>query len=238
MTINVQTRGAAFAIHLALSILILLVLLAVIFFIWFPRDLIYAGGIDGLKILMGVDLVLGPVLTLMVYKRGKKGLKFDLTLIGVVQISCLLAGLWLVFNERPLVQVMADDGIHLLAASDFKYHQIDPPELPGKSPKYVLMDIPEDRDQLSTIKFASEFVDEKPFAFRDDLYLSMKTQSNDLYESRVKFIQELMPKEAFANLARLGVKGCNWIPIHSKHNFGHACVNYEQGIVRLSERNL
>lgn len=236
MNLTVKSRWTAFAIHLALSLAVLVLLLTIVFYFWFPRDLIFAGGIDGLKILIGVDIILGPVLTLMVYKQGKKGLKSDLILISAVQIGCLLGGLWLVYNERPLLQVLADDGVHLLAASDFKFYQINPTELPGRSPKWVLMDIPEDHAQLGSIKFTSEFVDEKPFVFRDDLYQPMLAQDKARYESRIKFIQQAMDEEFILSLGERHGDSCDWVPLHSKHNFGFACLTYQAGIISLSER--
>ena len=42
-----------------------------------------------MQIIIGVDLIMGPVPTLIVFKADKKGLKFDLTLIGIFQGVCL-----------------------------------------------------------------------------------------------------------------------------------------------------
>lgn len=236
MNLSVKSRWTAFAIHLVLSLAVLVLLLAIIFYWWFPRDLIFAGGVEGLRILIGVDIVLGPVLTLMVYKYGKKGLKSDLILISTLQIVCLLGGLWLVFNERPLLQVLADDGVHLLAASDYKFYQIDPSGHSRRTPGWVLMDIPEDHAQLGSIKFTSEFADEKPFVFRDDLYLPMREQGKARYDSRIRFIQQAMDDKFLVRLGKRNNDDCDWVPLHSKHNFGFACVSYPAGIVALSER--
>ena len=41
-----------------------------------------------------IDVILGPLLTLLVYKQGKKTLLFDLTVIVLLQISALGYGLW------------------------------------------------------------------------------------------------------------------------------------------------
>jgi hypothetical protein len=109
---KLNSRLGAFALHLLISALILITLLIVIFFVWYPNGLISAGGLTGLKILIGVDLILGPVLTLIVFSPGKKGLKFDLALIAIIQISCLIYGLWTIYSQRPLVQVLIDDGVH------------------------------------------------------------------------------------------------------------------------------
>ena len=64
--------------------------------IWYPDFFFLTdGGWQGLRLLLGVDLVLGPLLTLIVYRNGKPGLRMDLTMIGIVQASCLAAGVWL-----------------------------------------------------------------------------------------------------------------------------------------------
>ena len=232
------SRWQAFGIHLFISALILIALLAIILFIWFPYDLIFAGGIDGLKIMMGVDLVLGPLLTLVVFAPGKKGLKLDLTLIGLLQVTCLSAGLWLVYNERPLVQLLADDGVYLLAASDFKNYQMKVDDLPSRGPKNVLLDLPENRASLGAIKFTSELVDEKPFTFRTDLYIPMNEITEERFTQRITFIQEPMTTGELEIFAKFDTHdNCAWIPIHSKHVFGYACTNRQDGIIHLSEHN-
>ena len=234
---KVTNRYAAFAVHLFISAIILVLLLGVIFFIWFPNELIYAGGLNGLKILIGVDLVLGPVLTLIVFKQGKKKLKFDLTVIACIQIACLIVGLWLIYNERPRAQVLADDGIHLLAASDFKYYDIELIDLPGKSPKNIFMELPEDHQALSGIKFTSEFVEEKPFIYRNDLYTSMSEITLERFDKRIAFIMEGLKAEHVDKINQLEEHNCNWVPLHSKHNYGYACVDHTKGIMKLSNKS-
>lgn len=46
-----------------------------------------------LATLAAVDLVMGPLLTLVEFKPGKKSLKFDLTAIALLQAGALLYGL-------------------------------------------------------------------------------------------------------------------------------------------------
>ena len=84
-----MSRWRAFAIHFGISMLVFLLLLAIILVFWFPGILFNIdGGWTGLRIIIGVDLVLGPLLTLVVFKAGKPGLKFDLACIGLFQAAC------------------------------------------------------------------------------------------------------------------------------------------------------
>lgn len=97
-----MTRFKAFAIHFAISLLIFLVLLYFILVQWYPEPLFSNdGGWYVIRIIAGVDLVLGPLLTLIVFKAGKKGLKFDLTMIVLLQVIALSWGVWNTVNERP-----------------------------------------------------------------------------------------------------------------------------------------
>ena len=99
-------RIRAFLIHLAISFAIFLVLAYLIFVYWYPQPFFYSdGGWQGLRIVVGVNLVLGPLLTLIVYKPGKPGLKLDLTLIGLAQAIALTWGTWVTYTERPVAVV-------------------------------------------------------------------------------------------------------------------------------------
>jgi hypothetical protein len=99
-------RVRAFLIHLAISFIIFLVLTYLIVAYWYPLPFFHTdGGWQGIRIIAGVDLVLGPLLTLIVYKPGKPGLKLDLTLIGLAQAIALTWGIWVTYTERPVAIV-------------------------------------------------------------------------------------------------------------------------------------
>lgn len=96
------TRLKAFLIHFSISSFIFFVLLYFILVQWYPQPLFSTdGGWQVIRIIAGVDLVLGPLLTLIVFKPGKAGLKFDLSMIALVQTLALCWGVWTTYNERP-----------------------------------------------------------------------------------------------------------------------------------------
>ena len=97
-----MSRWKAAAIHLLCSIALALLAGALVFGLWFPPPYFHASGGDRLVlILIGVDLVVGPLLTLIIFKAGKKGLKFDLACIGFVQVAALVYGLSVITTSRP-----------------------------------------------------------------------------------------------------------------------------------------
>ena len=92
----------AFLWHLSVSLLIALLAMLVVYGVWNPDPLYKATGITDIFLLMlAIDIILGPILTLIVYKKGKKTLKFDLCVIALLQMSALMFGLYKVYEGRP-----------------------------------------------------------------------------------------------------------------------------------------
>ncbi|MEM7096949.1 MAG: hypothetical protein AAF541_01725 [Pseudomonadota bacterium] len=141
-----MSRFSAFAIHLGLSLAIFVVLAYLVVFQWYPDFFFQTdGGWRGMRIIIFVDLVLGPMLTLVVYKAGKPGLKTDLTVIGLLQTVCLIAGTWVVYSERPITIVYNDSRFSVLSHDDYTAAGLAVPELdafPGSSPKWVMVEVP------------------------------------------------------------------------------------------------
>lgn len=113
------SRARAFASHLCFSTAIVSVVLAVVFFLWYPAPYFTAvGAWSIIRVLIGVDLVLGPLLTLIIFKPGKRLLIVDVAFIAIFQISALIYGLTVLYQERPYYAVFAIDRIHVLAQKD------------------------------------------------------------------------------------------------------------------------
>ena len=96
-------RLLCFASHLTISFIIAMISLWVVFGVWYPSPLDEALGVTDIFILLlGIDLIIGPLLTLLVAKQGKKTLKMDLSLIGVLQVAALGYGFYIVAQGRPV----------------------------------------------------------------------------------------------------------------------------------------
>lgn len=103
------TRKQAFLTHLLISMAIFFVLLYLIVFQWYPSYYFHIdGGYRGIATIFFVDVVLGPGLTLLVFKPGKPSLKFDMTAIVILQIVALSWGVKSVYQERPMLTVFYD----------------------------------------------------------------------------------------------------------------------------------
>ncbi len=128
-----MSRWKAATIHLSISIVVGLLVFALLFFVWFPQPYFdAAGGEHLILVLLGVDLVLGPMLTLILFKSGKRGMLFDLCMIGLLQSAALFYGMYVIAESRPVFIVAAVDRFNVVAAAD-----IDPTDLAeGMKPEF------------------------------------------------------------------------------------------------------
>ncbi len=113
------TRLRAAAIHLLISGLIASVVTALILLLWYPGQ--YAQIAKGLKLIVlvvGVDIVLGPLLTLMVFNpaKSRNELTRDIVIIAMLQLSALAYGAHTVFLARPVVLVFEGSQFRLVTA--------------------------------------------------------------------------------------------------------------------------
>jgi hypothetical protein len=103
MTLLSLNRYQAFAIHIVISLVLFFVLLICITQYWYPGILFDTGnGWKAIALIICIDLILGPLLTLIVFNPKKSSIKFDLWVIALLQIAALVYGTWTIHSSRPL----------------------------------------------------------------------------------------------------------------------------------------
>jgi len=118
-----KSKFKAAGIHLGISSIIFLVLAYFIIFRWYPWPYFTAdGGWQGIRIIALIDLVLGPLLTLIIFNPAKslREIRFDLGAIGLLQISALIWGIYTVHSERTAAIVHWDGEFYTVSAKVYK----------------------------------------------------------------------------------------------------------------------
>ncbi len=112
----IKDKLQAFGMHLLFSILIGACLAFVVFDIWYPSPLPKATGITQIfAMMLAIDVILGPILTFLVYKKGKKTLKMDLCIIVLLQLGAMLYGMYFVSQGRPSWLVHVNDRVMVIS---------------------------------------------------------------------------------------------------------------------------
>ncbi len=151
-----MSRYQAGFYHLLISFGAFLLLAYMVLFQWFP-DFFFAidGGWEGMRILIGVDLVLGPLLTTVVFKAGKPGLKFDLAVIGSVQAACLLAGVYVIYSERPIFFTYYERHFYSISADTYVEYGMETPDwrdFDDSTPARVYVKLPDNPIEEADIR--------------------------------------------------------------------------------------
>ena len=127
-------RLKASALHLGLSLCIAALAALLVFAIWYPNPYRgISGGRELFLLLVAVDVILGPLITLAVFNRKKpRGeLRRDLMVVGLIQLAALGYGLWTVAVARPVHMVFEYNHFRVVHAIDV------PPELLSQTPAGV-----------------------------------------------------------------------------------------------------
>jgi len=150
------SRKKAVSLHTLFSLLIFGILISLMYFDWYPDFMFDTdGGWQGLQLISGVDFILGPFLTLLIFKPGKVGLKKDLAVIGLIQISSLFAGVWIVYHERPLAVIFTDFEYRAISRGSLEFVEQKPDildRIPGDIPKWIYLDLPESREERDVLR--------------------------------------------------------------------------------------
>jgi len=153
-----MSRWKAFAIHLIASVAVLALLGLVMLETWYNKGLLQFARADRLwLIIAGVDIILGPLLTLLVFRAGKPKLKLDLSLIVLVQVAFLAFGLKTVWDSRPVYLVALPKQFVLIFANDIPDVPESHPDrahyqsMPWFGPKLVGVAMPNDAARATNV---------------------------------------------------------------------------------------
>ena len=121
-------RARAAALHLLISAVVAGLAAALVFGLWYPgayRSL--AGGRALFLLLIGVDVVLGPLLTFAVFdlRKGWPHLRRDLAVIGLIQLSALGYGVHAVYAARPVAMVFEVDRFRVITANQVQISELE-----------------------------------------------------------------------------------------------------------------
>jgi len=195
-----MSRWKASGIHLLLSCVAVGAVLALMVTLWYPGPLFaIAGGIGIAALLAGVQVTVGPLLTLIVFKPGKKGLKFDLTFIALMQLAALAYGVHAAFVARPVYLVFAIDRFVLVTARDLDPDELaratDPrfQRLPLGRPSNIAAVMPSDQKERSDLLFSA--LAGKDVELYPRYYVPYESQAQNALR-RAKDIEILVKRDA------------------------------------------
>lgn len=116
-----RRRARAAGVHLLSCLVVAMAVAALVFLVWYPWPYrIVSGGEKLLFLVMGVDIVMGPLITLAIFdiRKPMRELKRDLAIIVALQLAALSYGLHTVYLARPAVLALEAERFRLTIAND------------------------------------------------------------------------------------------------------------------------
>ncbi|MEE8365777.1 MAG: hypothetical protein V3R76_08320 [Gammaproteobacteria bacterium] len=152
-----KTKFKATGIHLSMSLVVFFILAYQIFFVWYPQPYFSVdGGWQGIRIVAAVDLVLGPLITFLIFDltKSRKEIIFDLFVIVTVQIGALIYGVVTTYEQRPVAIILIDDFVISALERDYGSQLESLEDLnrySSETPPIIYANIPYDRDVIEEI---------------------------------------------------------------------------------------
>ncbi len=152
-----KTKLKATAVHFSLSLIVFFILAYQVFYVWYPMPYFaIAGGWQGMRIIAAVDLVLGPLITFLIFdlSKSRREITFDLLIIATIQISALIYGVVTTYDQRPVAIVVVDEFVVAAIESDYGSQLDSLDELKQyspESPPIIHAEIPFDTEALNEI---------------------------------------------------------------------------------------
>ncbi len=237
-----SARIKAFLIHLIGSLLLASLALALVFLVWYPSPLAETFGVTRIFALMlGIDVIIGPLLTLLVYKVGKKTLKFDLTAILVVQLAMFAYGMHTVAIGRPIWFVFNIDEFYSVRATDItaESRQIATPEYritPFFGPKWVAIHLPDDKKLRKQI-ISNTLKSGLGLFYSPSLYAPLDSQIANIQANAhpIKNLEQWNTPQAIRTALAQSPTATTWLPLWNDHQSMTVLLNKNGQVVAITK---
>lgn len=218
--------------HLAASALVAALCAGLVFGVWYPYPYSHlAGGRELFTIVVTVDVIIGPLLSLVVYNPAKprRELWRDLGTIFIVQAAALSYGLHSVAQARPVYLAFESDRFRVVAIPDIDLDRLQeaPPALQRLSwtgPKLLGVRLlpNDDPEYLKSLQLAFEGLHP---AFRPQRWVEYDAQRSQVIAAArpLADLKRKQPSEAALierEVARRGLNesGLGYLPLASQHH--------------------
>lgn len=148
--LDLRSRLKAATIHSLGSMAVAILALTLVFLVWYPYPYArIAGGIDLFRLLVAVDVALGPLATFAIFDRSKGWpvLRKDLAVILLLQAGALLYGMHVLFEARPVALALEQNRFRVVSAAEVARKELpSAPEglrtLPFSGPRLLRTEVP------------------------------------------------------------------------------------------------
>ena len=241
MKVNWRERVYAAIIHFAITLVVAGLIGALIFFVWFPRSMAaMIGGADLFLLVLASDLVLGPLMSLVIYSslKARRQLIIDYSVVGAVQLAALIYGVYVVSLSRPVFVAFDDNRLQIVTAIEIDDSRLAAAKeeqfrsLSWFGPKLVAVVRPTDAKELTELLYKVYVGGEVDVPFRPQYYREYDVVQQEILEKSLP-LSVLLTNSGSAKStieASVGAIGksaddMRWLLAHHRFGFGVAIID-------------
>lgn len=236
-----RSKLKAMGVHLLCSLLVALSVGYVVFFWWYPYPFGFAsGGLQLFLLVTGVDLVLGPMLTLVAFDPHKRKVLMvgDFIVIGVLQLCALVYGVHAVSDSRPVAVVFEMSRFRAIRAGDLSAEELKKAtsglgELSWTGPKLIGTRVLTHKEEQDALFIALEGRD---IGMRPEFWSPYEKEQARIKDiaKKVDLLIERYPDakpelEQIAAKAGAKLQNLGFFPVLSKQGIFTLLINKENG---------
>lgn len=182
---RIHAASRAFLLHAAFSTLVAGIAAIFVFLIWYPQPYLdMLGGGSLFLLIVSVDVVCGPLITLIIFdpKKSRKELTVDLSLVAILQIAALAYGINTMALARPIYIAYELDRFRVVSLADLENNAISQKKSSVPRPSWtgpiaiaVRVAQPDDQDYLDQVSLSVAGLEP---VFRPDRWEAYKNQKD------------------------------------------------------------
>jgi hypothetical protein len=236
-----REKFLATGIHFVVTLFLAAIAVALIFLVWFPDPMqTMIGGTQLFVLVVGCDLALGPLISLVIYnsRKSRRVLVMDYAVVGAVQMAAMIYGVWVLAGTRPVYVAFNKDRLEVVTAREIADQELEAAKdplyrsLPFTGPRFVAIAVP-----------AAERTDAMFEALRGNeehrrprFYEAYETQLEQI-RARAKPLVDLEQRHPESKpLLEAAVAGVatpaarlRWLPVRHRKGFWTALIDTEDG---------
>lgn len=214
---------------------------ALIFLVWYPDPFeTMIGGTELFLLVVGCDLALGPLISLVIYDRRKsrRALITDYSIVGIVQIAALVYGVHTLAAARPVYVAFSHDRIEIVSAVDISDEELAAAKspvygsLPLTGPRFISIEVPaaEQQDALfQSVAGNHEHLRPRFYAPYEAQLDQIRVRAKSLEELEKRHPESKTVLQAASAKLTVPAERVRWLPVHHSKTFWTVLIDTENG---------
>jgi hypothetical protein len=236
-----REKFIATGIHFLVTLVLAACAAALVFLVWFPEPFdTMIGGTELFMLVVGCDLVLGPLVSLVIYnsRKSRGKLVLDYAVVGILQIAALIYGVSVLAGSRPVFVAFSVDRLEIVTAreiTDEELAAVSRPEFAKLSitgPRLVGIDVP----QADRTDALFQALNGNDIYLRPKFFVPYETKLTEI-RKRARPISSLTGRkpasaplvEAAIGDIKLPADRIHWVPAHHSKGFLTALIDVDSG---------